>query len=51
MELLHKNITAAILQSFFNVAQALPFLWAEQIFLHQRFDKRFAKSRFSCSSK
>jgi len=25
MELLHKNITAAILQSFFNVAQALPF--------------------------
>ncbi len=25
MELLHKNITAAILQSFFNVAQSLPF--------------------------
>ena len=25
MELLHKNITASILQSFFNVAKALPF--------------------------
>jgi GxxExxY protein len=25
MELLHKNITASILQSFFNVAKVLPF--------------------------